>query len=579
VQQEAQQQAADQVSIGNSIGSLRALSAIDWKQFVETPAWSSRRCGQDPAGVYRRMDFATRDRYRHAVEALARRSELEEPDVARARSSSRAMPRPEEDEGARRHVGYWLVDAGVPVLERQRTCARAAGTRPAAAGRAPRLGRLPWRRWRRSPPCSPGRCCGWCRTPACGSRRSGWRRWRWRSRPASCAGAGQPGRHAARAPASCCRAWIIRRASRSRRARWWWCRPMLGDVAGAEALVEALEVRYLANRGANLYFGLLTDLPDAAQEQLPGDEAVLARAAAGIEDLNRRYATEDEDRFFLFHRPRRWNSGSAAGWATSASAGKLGELNALLRGSGWERFSRVVGDIGVLAGVRYVITLDTDTLLPRDSAAELVGTMEHPLNRPRRDPDTGLVCGGYGILQPRVGISLASGPRTPYARLFGSDAGIDPYTRAVSDLYQDAFAEGSFIGKGIYDVDAFEGALAGRFPDDAILSHDLVEGCHARSGLVTDVQLYEDIPASCQRRQPPRALDPRRLAAAALAADEGTHAQRQWRRNHLGGAVRAGRSSTTWRRRLVPPARCWGLLLFGMVGCMPAWPLDAGAAP
>jgi hypothetical protein len=271
---------------------------------------------------------------------------------------------------------------------------------------------------------------------------------------------------------------------------------LLGDEAGVDALVEGLEVRYLANRGSHLYFGLLGDFHDGAQETLPGDEALLQRAARGIEELNQRYAAEDEDRFFLFHRPRRWNERERRWMGYERKRGKLSELNALLRGSGWERFSRVVGDIGVLAGVRYVITLDTDTLLPRDSAAELVGTMEHPLNRPRRNPATGLVCGGYGILQPRVGISLSSGPRSGYARLFGSDAGIDPYTRAVSDLYQDAFDEGSFIGKGIYDVDAFEGALAGRFPDNAILSHDLVEGCHARSGLVSDVQLYEDYPST-----------------------------------------------------------------------------------
>jgi hypothetical protein len=242
--------------------------------------------------------------------------------------------------------------------------------------------------------------------------------------------------------------------------------------------------------------------------------------------------------------------------------GKLGELNALLRGSGWERFSRVVGDIGVLAGVRYVISLDTDTLLPRDTAAELVGTMEHPLNRPRRDPHTGLVCGGYGILQPRVGISLASGPRSPYARLFGSDAGIDPYTRAVSDLYQDAFAEGSFIGKGIYDVDAFEGALSGRFPENAILSHDLVEGCHARSGLVTDVQLYEDYPGSwrsdANRRERWIRGDWQLLPWLMPWAPD---ASGRWRRNRLGGLAR-WKIFDNLRRSLVPPA----LLVLLLVG-------------
>jgi cellobiose phosphorylase len=336
---------------------------------------------------------------------------------------------------------------------------------------------------------------------------------------------------------------------------------MLGDAAGVDSLVESLEVRYLANRAANLYFGLLTDFHDAAQEHLPGDEALLERAGRGIEELNRRYAAEDEDRFFLFHRPRRWNERERAWMGHERKRGKLGELNCLLRGSGWERFSRVVGDIGVLAGVRYVITLDTDTLLPRDSAAELIGTMDHPLNRPRRDPATGLVRGGYGILQPRVGIGLASGQRSPYARLFGSDAGIDPYTRAVSDLYQDAFAEGSFIGKGIYDVDAFEGALSGRFPDDAILSHDLVEGCHARSGLVSDVQLYEDYPSTwrsdANRRERWIRGDWQLLP---WLLPWSPNASGRWQRNPL-GALSRWKILDNLRRSLVPPA--WlGVLLF-----------------
>src|SRR5574337_547689 len=174
--------------------------------------------------------------------------------------------------------------------------------------------------------------------------------------------------------------------------------------------------------------------------------------------------------------------------------GKLVDLNALLRGHGRERFSFVAGDLDALQSIRYVVTLDADTQLPRDSAHELVGTLDHPLNRAVYDERLQRVVDGYGILQPRVGISLPSSARSRYAQLYGSDAGIDPYTRMVSDVYQDLFAEGSFIGKGIYDVDAFTQALAGRFPENRILSHDLVEGCHARCGLLSDVQVYEEQP-------------------------------------------------------------------------------------
>ena len=175
--------------------------------------------------------------------------------------------------------------------------------------------------------------------------------------------------------------------------------------------------------------------------------------------------------------------------------GKLAELNQLLRGGSRDRFSLVVGETAVLSTVKYVITLDTDTQLPRDSAWQFVGAMAHPLNRARYDEDKQRVCEGYGILQPRVAVSLPGTNRSRYARLYGSEPGIDPYTRAVSDVYQDLFGEGSFIGKGIYEVDAFERALKGRFPENRILSHDLLEGCYARAGLLSDVQLYEEYPS------------------------------------------------------------------------------------
>jgi hypothetical protein len=163
--------------------------------------------------------------------------------------------------------------------------------------------------------------------------------------------------------------------------------------------------------------------------------------------------------------------------------GKLTEFNALLRGGSRECFSEIVGETSILPAIKYVITLDTDTQLPRDSAWQFVGAMAHPLNRPRFDEEKQRVTEGYGILQPRVAVSLPGTNRSRYARLWGSEPGIDPYTRAVSDVYQDLFGEGSFIGKGIYDVDAFERSLNGRFPENRILSHDLLEGCYARLGL------------------------------------------------------------------------------------------------
>ena len=202
-----------------------------------------------------------------------------------------------------------------------------------------------------------------------------------------------------------------------------------------------------------------------------------------------------DDIFFLFHRPRRWNPYDRIWMGYERKRGKLADLNALLREGNRDGFSLVVGATAVLTGVRYVITLDTDTQLPRDAARQFVGTMAHPLNRPVYDAARQRVVAGYGILQPRVSASLQGGQHSRYARLHGGEPGIDPYTRTVSDVYQDVFREGSFIGKGIYDVAAFEQALNGRFPENRILSHDLLEGCYARSGLLSDVQLYEEYPA------------------------------------------------------------------------------------
>ena len=182
------------------------------------------------------------------------------------------------------------------------------------------------------------------------------------------------------------------------------------------------------------------------------------------------------------------------GW--ERKRGKIAEFNALLRGEARDRFSVVIGQMEILPNIKFVITLDTDTQLPRDAARQLVGTLAHPLNRPRFDPKVGRVVEGYGILQPRVGVSLPSAGRSRFARLFAAEPGIDPYTRAVSNVYQDLFGEGSYICKGIYDVDAFEQSVGARFPENRILSHDLLEGSHARAGLVSDVVLLEEHPAS-----------------------------------------------------------------------------------
>ena len=230
---------------------------------------------------------------------------------------------------------------------------------------------------------------------------------------------------------------------------------------------------------------------------MPDDAELLQQAQRHISELNQKYPSPDPDSdiFFLFHRPRRWNPVERLWMGYERKRGKLGELNAWLRGGARDCFSLIVGNTGILSEVRYVITLDTDTQLPRDAAWKFVAAIAHPLNRARYDAGKRRVVEGYGVLQPRVAASLAGSGASLYAQLWGGEPGIDPYTRAVSDVYQDLFREGSFIGKGIYEVDSFEQTLE-CLPENRILSHDLLEGCYARAGVLSDVELYEKYPNS-----------------------------------------------------------------------------------
>ncbi|NEX22798.1 cyclic beta 1-2 glucan synthetase [Thiorhodococcus mannitoliphagus] len=496
VQAENQQQASDQVSISNSIGSLRFLGAMDWREFVETMSLVEQTLREDPGGIYPRMEFATRDRYRHVVEKVAKHSPLSEVEVARQALELAREEALGKDAGERAaHVGFYLIDRGLAQLERRSR---------AGLGLIESL----QRRGRRSPlVLYLGGIVLLTALFAAGlleqAQSDGMRDWLlWVLLVPAVLGASQLAVALVNWLATLLATpYPLPRMDFSSgiptEARTLVVTPtMLTSAEGVEALLEALEVRYLANQDASLHFGLLTDFRDAPSQRLPEDAALVRLAGQGIAALNARYPRGSGDAFYLFHRPRRWNPQDQIWMGYERKRGKLADLNALLRGDGGERFASIVGETSILPRVRYVITLDTDTQLPRDAALELVGTMAHPLNRAHYDAQRDAVVDGYGILQPRVSVSLPGANRSRYARLHGSDAGIDPYTHAISDVYQDWFGEGSFIGKGIYDVDAFEQSVGGRFPENRILSHDLLEGCYARSGLLSDVQFYEDYPAS-----------------------------------------------------------------------------------
>ncbi len=495
VERESQNQAADQVSVSHSITSLRFLSTMDWKEFVETLSVVDQTLRRDPAQVYGQMDFATRDDYRHAVEAIARHSAASELEVARHAVALAEAAAARMEPGHRTaHVGYYLIDQGQPQLHRG---VQARWPWPVMLERY--IHRFPLVYYAGGIGLLTGLATVGLLRHVHDFVAAGWLRGllgvlllvtvsqfavvllNWIStqlvRPRllprlDFSGGIDPG----------CRVMVV-------------VPTMLTSPEAVDRLVEQLEIHHLANRDSHLHFALLTDFGDAPAAEMPHDAALVRRVRAGIGILNRKYPGERDDRFFLFHRPRRWNAQERVWMGYERKRGKLAEFNALLRGGPADCFSEIVGDLQILPNVKYVITLDSDTQLPRDSARQLAGTMAHPLNRPVFDEATGIVIAGYGILQPRLGVSLPSASRSWFGRLFAGDSGIDPYTRAVSDVYQDVFQEGSFIGKGIYDVDAFERAMAGRFPENRILSHDLLEACHARSALVSDVELFEEHPS------------------------------------------------------------------------------------
>ncbi len=257
--------------------------------------------------------------------------------------------------------------------------------------------------------------------------------------------------------------------------------------------VNDLEVRYLANRDANLYFALITDPPDSVK-QFDEMDQLAPLCTELIKKLNVTYAEEGRDSFFHFHRNRVYNSTEKMWMGWERKRGKLLDFNRLLLGRE-NSFTLKTGDLSVLSKIKYVITLDADTQLPRDSARKLVGALAHPLNRAVIDPATNKVVEGYGILQPRVEISIRSAARSRLAAIFSGDTGFDIYARAVSDVYQDLFGEGIFTGKGIYEVEIFQQALEHRFPCNALLSHDLIEGAYARAGLLSDVEVVDDYPS------------------------------------------------------------------------------------
>jgi len=490
---EHQREATDQLAIGNVMTSMRLLSSIDWPFFFDRVSVVEQILKGDPAGAYAEMDFATRDRYRHVVEHLSRRSKTPELVVAERAIALARRAREEDPANDRRHhVGYYLIsrgrfrleeDLGYPPRARE-GLARFVFEHPAigylgAIGLTTALGVWALLAYGSRHGASPAAL--WCIALI----------------------ALIPISELAIALLNALLTSAIRPRPLPKLAlkhgipahdRTIVVVPgIIESEARVDSLLHDLEVRFLANRDAHLHFALLSDFADAATETTAGDDRLVELAQAKVDALNARHGA---DRFFLLHRRRQWNAREQRWMGWERKRGKLGEFNRLLRGATDTSFAVTRGALPILRSIKYVITLDSDTHLPLETARRLVGTISHPLNRPRFDARLQRVTQGYGVLQPRVHVSVESAARTTFAQVFAGHVGLDPYTTAVSDVYQDLFHEGSYVGKGIYEVDAFEVALEGRVPENALLSHDLFEGLYARAGLCTDIDLVDDYPSN-----------------------------------------------------------------------------------
>ncbi len=480
--------------VGSSIVSLRTLANLDWKEFFESASLVEQTLCADPASVYPQMDFETRDLYRKVVERLAKAGPHQELDVARAavHLARQVDGAAHADAERQRHVGYYLIDDGRPALEAE------IGYRPGL-----RAGLGQWL-IRRHPTLSYVGSIGLLSLILWGAvlglaANLGVNLW-------LLILTGVVSLIPIVSFATALVNWVMTATVKPgllpkldfeegipATARTMVVIPtLLSRQEDVDPLVNELELHYLRNTDPHITFGLLSDFSDAADQSQPEDDAVLQYAEEKIRALNEHYANNP---FYFFHRRRLWNpqEGSWMGW--ERKRGKLEEFNRLLRGAEDTSFIVTVGDLSILHNVRYVITLDSDTVLPREAAHRLIGTLAHPLNCARFDPETGRVVAGYTVLQPRTEIKPLSAIRTHFSRIYSGISGLDLYTHAVSDVYQDLFGEGIYVGKGIYEIDPFMRSLDGRVPENALLSHDLFEGVHGRAGLVTDIILYEDYPS------------------------------------------------------------------------------------
>ncbi len=488
---------SDAFAVGVCIRSLRDVTHASWKAVLEPLVRFDEILRQDPAGAYPHMDFESRDLYRDRLSKIARHSDLTETEVAREALALAQLAHHKAYRDARiaqreSHIGFYLLGKGVAALYQR------VGFMPSfveklrdSLARHPDefflpgiailtfaiiTGILLFLTPRESTPALMLLSMLFLLLPSSQSAVQVMNYLVTTLLPAQILPKLD---FSDGIPADCVTLVAVP--------------TLLLNEKQVRTLVEDLEVRFLGNHDPNVHFALLSDLPDSDQPA-PEDSPLIDLCASLIAELNEKYAGHGVGSFFLLHRHRVYNPREKGWMGWERKRGKLLDLNRLLRGQ-YDSFPIKVGDLSVLAKVRFVITLDSDTELPRGSAERMVGTLAHPLNQAIIDPDKNITIAGYGILQPRVGVSVQSTARSRLAAVYAGETGFDIYTRAVSDAYQDLYGEGSYTGKGIYEVDTVQRVLDRRFPRNALLSHDLIEGAYARAGLVSDIEVIEDYPS------------------------------------------------------------------------------------
>jgi len=483
--------------VGACVRSLRDIGQTSWKDLLEPLIVVDRVLREDPAGAYSRMDFDSRDLYRTKLAKIAAHSDFSEMEVALealalARASQQLTDSNPRVTLRRSHIGYYLVSDGADLLQ-QRVAFRA----PLGQRIQSYLLKHPDEFYLPAIVALTFAIMSAIVLKLIGSYSS-------------------PGLIllsilALLLPCSQSAVQLVNHLVTSILTPEILPKFDLSDGIPDDCvtlvavptlllnekqvrrLVEDLEVRFLGNHDPNMHFALVSDLPDSP-EQSREDDPLITFCADLIEKLNEKYAGREMGSFFLVHRHRVYNPREKVWMGWERKRGKLLDLNRLLRKE-YDSFPVKIGDLSILPRIRFVITLDSDTELPRGSAHRMVGALAHPLNQAIIDPEKNIVVAGYGILQPRVGISVQSAARSRLAKIYSGQTGFDIYTRAVSDVYQDLYGEGSFAGKGIYEVDTLHQVLDRRFPRNALLSHDLIEGAYARAALASDIEIIEDYPS------------------------------------------------------------------------------------